>query len=301
MQINNYNCLNFESKNFSLPKNKLKAIIESSIESGMSVREVAKNLDKSEYYVYRALRIFDIVSPREAKGMKRYVVDSIMSKNINKYIAEKKSRNDIAQETGLTLEDIEDWLKLNHKKVEFAIRVDKFNQGLSHSEIASTLGLSISRVCQLYKELFQQGLVEDKNKYMLQKHKSIIDDIKNKSKVLDIAKKHDISPAFLIKIKKQYGVKEEMDKAEKYRILELAKKWYNIRDIAKELNISEAVLQNHIKKLGIKEELKSIYNQQKQDLYNDYKSGVRVDDLLEKYPISRRSAYNIIKKFSAEG
>lgn len=301
MQINNYNCLNFESKNFSLPKNKLKAIIESSIESGMSVREVAKNLDKSEYYVYRALRIFDIVSPREVKGMKRYVVDSIMSKNINKYIAEKKSRNDIAQETGLTLEDIEDWLKLNHKKVEFAIRVDKFNQGLSHSEIASTLGLSISRVCQLYKELFQQGLVEDKNKYMLQKHKSIIDDIKNKSKVLDIAKKHDISPAFLIKIKKQYGVKEEMDKAEKYRILELAKKWYNIRDIAKELNISEAVLQNHIKKLGIKEELKSIYNQQKQDLYNDYKSGVRVDDLLEKYPISRRSAYNIIKKFSAEG
>ena len=300
MQINNYSNLNFEARKISIPKGKLKTTIVQSLELGIPVKEIARNLNRGEDYVYRALRIFGLVSPREANSSKKYVLNSIMVKNINRYIAEKKTRHDIAIETGLSIDDIENWLKKNHKKVEFAIRVDKFNQGLSHSDVASALGLSVSRVHQLYKELFKLGLVEDKNKFLFEKHRDMLNDIKNKSKILDVAKKYDISPATLIKIKKQYGVKEEMDSIEKNRILDLAKKWYKIRDIARELGISEQTLQVHIKNLGIRDELKNIYYQQRLNLYNDYKAGLKVDELIEKYPISKRSAYNIIKMFSTK-
>lgn len=280
-------------KNF-LAKNSIK--IESMIDSGATIKEIAQTFNTDIQSIYRFLRIKKINPPQRQKKAHSESINNVLLANIKLFIDKNLTIEAIAKKTKCSIKEINNWLTENEQKIKSLLRLEMFKSGMTAKEVANECGITRARALQLKKEFQDKKLLpSDEHKKMVA---DIQHDIRSGMPTKELTKKYHLSESSIYRYKKIGGItEEEIFPVRKLQMIAMIREGLGIRDMANQLGVSETVVKTAINKYDLKSLMNEVREKIETMIFEDAQNGVFLETLAEKYGYSKRTISYKIKRY----
>ena len=272
--------------------------LESLLQEGKSVKEIASLYGINEQKIYKLIKLFSLKTPRRNKYPSLNDLKHKFDTILPHLIKHGKSLNEIAQITSENKNTIIKWIKINIPEGLRAIKREQhlnfLKSNYSDEEIAKMTGIKSTSVRNMRYQLkiSKPNQEKETNEKLLHEYIQTCTSVNELSKLMGW--KNDKTRRYI----KKYQLQETLDNNLKTSILNLANQGLGKYKTANKLNIAEPTLNKILKKYGMETIFEDHRLNKINTILNLKQQGLTIKQISQKTGIPIRSIthYSTLKK-----